>query len=316
MKNIELKKAVKNYGTLLALLAIVLIFSILKPQAFFTLKNFINITRQMAPLTIIAIGATMVMVINEFDLSVGSMASLGGVMAALMAVAGVPVPAAFLLTMICCILIGLLNGLIVARFSVLSFITTLGMSTVLDGIIYWLTGGATVFQNIPESFTWLGTTRILQIPILSLIMLLLVALFWFFMRHTPTGRKMYAIGGSEEASKIAGINVKRYKVIAFSLCAGLAALTGIVVASRVGSANTTAGSGYFLQSYAAVFIGCTVSKQGVPNVIGTFVGAAILAILANGLTILQMPTYMQDIITGAIIIIAVIAQKLGKGDAR
>ena len=316
MKNIELKKAVKNYGTLLALLTIVLIFSILKPQAFFTLKNFINITRQMAPLTIIAIGATMVMVINEFDLSVGSMASLGGVMAALMAVAGVPVPAAFLLTMICCILIGLLNGLIVARFSVLSFITTLGMSTVLDGIIYWLTGGATVFQNIPESFTWLGTTRILQIPILSLIMLLLVALFWFFMRHTPTGRKMYAIGGSEEASKIAGINVKRYKVIAFSLCAGLAALTGIVVASRVGSANTTAGSGYFLQSYAAVFIGCTVSKQGVPNVIGTFVGAAILAILANGLTILQMPTYMQDIITGAIIIIAVIAQKLGKGDAR
>ena len=316
MKNIELKKAVKNYGTLLALLAIVLIFSILKPQAFFTLKNFINITRQMAPLTIIAIGATMVMVINEFDLSVGSMASLGGVMAALMAVAGVPVPAAFLLTLICCILIGLLNGLIVARFSVLSFITTLGMSTVLDGIIYWLTGGATVFQNIPESFTWLGTTRILQIPILSLIMLLLVALFWFFMRHTPTGRKMYAIGGSEEASKIAGINVKKYKVIAFSLCAGLAALTGIVVASRVGSANTTAGSGYFLQSYAAVFIGCTVSKQGVPNVIGTFVGAAILAILANGLTILQIPTYMQDIITGAIIIIAVIAQKLGKGDAR
>ena len=170
MKNIELKKAVKNYGTLLALLTIVLIFSILKPQAFFTLKNFINITRQMAPLTIIAIGATMVMVINEFDLSVGSMASLGGVMAALMAVAGVPVPAAFLLTLICCILIGLLNGLIVARFSVLSFITTLGMSTVLDGIIYWLTGGATVFQNIPESFTWLGTTRILQIPILSLIM--------------------------------------------------------------------------------------------------------------------------------------------------
>ena len=316
MKNIKLKKAVKNYGTLLALLAIVLIFSILKPQAFFTLKNFINITRQMAPLTIIAIGATMVMVINEFDLSVGSMASLGGVMAALMAVAGVPVPAAFLLTLICCILIGLLNGLIVARFSVLSFITTLGMSTVLDGIIYWLTGGATVFQNIPESFTWLGTTRILQIPILSLIMLLLVALFWFFMRHTPTGRKMYAIGGSEEASKIAGINVKKYKVIAFSLCAGLAALTGIVVASRVGSANTTAGSGYFLQSYAAVFIGCTVSKQGVPNVIGTFVGTAILAILANGLTILQMPTYMQDIITGAIIIIAVIAQKLGKGDAR
>lgn len=317
MKNEKtLKKAVRSYGTILALLAIILIFSILKPQAFFSVKNFINITRQMAPLTIIAIGATMVMVINEFDLSVGSMASLGGVSAALMAVAGMPVAAAFLITVVFCVLIGLLNGLIVAKFRVLSFITTLGMSTVLDGIIYWLTGGATVFQDIPKSFTWLGTTRILGIPFLSLLMLVLVALFWFFMRHTPVGRKMYAIGGNEEASKIAGIDVRRYKTIAFSLCAAMAALTGIVVASRVGSANTTAGSGYFLQSYAAVFIGCTVSKQGVPNVIGTFVGAAILSVLANGLTILQMPTYMQDIITGAIIIVAVIAQKLGKGDAK
>ncbi len=314
--NNTVKKIIRDYGTILALLLIILIFSVLKPTAFFTPKNFINITRQMAALTIIAIGATMVMVINEFDLSVGSMASLGGVMAALMAVAGVPVPAAFLLTIAVCVVIGFVNGYIVAKFRVLSFITTLGMSTVLDGIIYWLTGGATVFQNIPKSFTWLGTTKLGEIPLLSILMILFAVLFWFLMRHTPAGRKMYAIGGNEEASKIAGINVRKYKMIAFSLCAAMAAITGIVVASRVGSANTTAGSGYFLQSYAAVFIGCTVSKQGVPNVVGTFIGAAILSILANGLTILQMPTYMQDIITGAIIVIAVIAQKLGKGDSK
>lgn len=316
MKEISLKKAGKEYGTTIALLAIILIFSILKPAAFFTVKNFINITRQMAPLTIIAIGATMVMVINEFDLSVGSMASLGGVLAALMAVSGIPVAAAFLLTLLVCVVIGFLNGMIVSGFRVLSFITTLGMSTVLDGVIYWLTGGATVFQNIPDSFTWLGTAKIAEIPLLSLIMLLLAVIFWFFMKHTSAGRKMYAIGGNEEASKIAGINVRKYKTLAFSICAAMAAFTGIVVASRVGSANTSAGSGYFLQSYAAVFIGCTVSKQGVPNVIGTVIGCAILSILANGLTILQIPTYMQDIITGAIIIIAVIAQKLGKGDAK
>lgn len=310
------KKIAKDYGTLIVLLIIIAVFSILRPTAFFKLKNFINITRQMSALMIISIGATLVMAINEYDLSVGSMASLGGVASALMAVAGVPVGLCFLITVAACTVIGIVNGFIIAKFHVLSFITTLGISTVLDGVIYYLTGGATVFQNIPKSFVWLGTTKWGPIPLLSILMVVFVAAFWFFMSHTPAGRKMYAIGGSEEAAQIAGINVKKYKMIAFALCGATASMTGIAVASRVGSANTTAGAGYFLQSYAAVFIGCTVSKKGVPNIIGTFVGVAILSILANGLTILQMPTYMQDIITGGIIVAAVIAQKLGKGDAR
>ena len=316
MKKTDIKKIAQIYGTIIALFVIILIFGGLRPKAFLTLKNFINISRQMAALTIISIGATMVMVVNEFDLSVGSMASLGGVMAAVMAVAGIPVGLCFLLTVLICMAIGWVNGYIVAKFRVLSFITTLGVSTILDGLIYRLTGGATVFENIPDSFTWLGTVKLGGIPLLSVIMLVFVLVFSFFMKHTPSGRKMYAIGGGEEASKIAGINVRKYKILAFVLCAALAGGTGIVVASRVGSANTSAGAGYFLQSYAAAYIGCTVSRQGIPNVAGTFVGAAILAILANGLTILQMPSYMQNLITGIIIVIAVIAQKLGRGDAK
>ena len=146
-------------------------------------------------------------------------------------------------------------------------------------------------------------------------MVVFVVLFWFLLEHTPLGRKFYAIGGSEETAKIAGIRVRKYKTIAFALCAVMACVTGMLIASRVGSANTTAGDGYFLQSYAAVFIGCTVSRKGIPNAAGTLVGAAILGILANGLTILQMPSYMQNIITGGIIILAVIAQRAGHGDA-
>ena len=299
MKKTDFKQMAQAYGTIIALLVIIMIFGVLKPAAFLTLKNFINISRQMAALTIISIGATMVMVVNEFDLSVGSMASLGGVMAALMAVAGIPVGAGFLLTVLVCMAIGWINGYIVAKFKVLSFITTLGISTVLDGLIYRL-----------------GTSKIGGIPFLSVLMILFVLAFAFFMKHTPSGRKMYAIGGGEEASKIAGINVRTYKILAFMLCGALAGGTGIAVASRVGSANTSAGAGYFLQSYAAAYIGCTVSRQGIPNVAGTFVGAAILSILANGLTILQMPSYMQNIITGIIIVVAVIAQKLGRGDAK
>ncbi|MGN1368744.1 MAG: ABC transporter permease [Aristaeellaceae bacterium] len=316
MNTNKLKKALQSYGTIVALVAIIAIFSILSPKSFCTVNNFINITRQIALLVLISIGATMVMSINEFDLSVGSMASLGGVMAALMAVAGLPLPLCFLLPILISAVIGWINGWVVARFRVLSFITTLGMSTVLSGIIYWLTGGATVFQKIPKGFTWLGTYKIGSIPLLSVIMAVFVVIFWFIMRHTVLGRKMYAIGGNEEAAKVAGINVCLYKNIAFALCAVMACITGMLIASRVGSANTTAGDGYFLKSYAAVFIGCTVSRKGVPNVIGTLIGAAILGILANGLTMLQMPTYMQDIITGAIIIFAVIMQKVGKGDAK
>ena len=315
-KKLSWKHVLQSYGTILALIAILVVFSAISPKSFCTLTNFINITRQISLLVLISLGATLVMSINEFDLSVGSMASLGGIMSALMAVSGLPLVLCFLLPVLISFVIGWVNGWIVAKFRVLSFITTLGMSTVLSGVIYKLSGGATIFENIPKSFSWLGTAKIGRVPLLSVLMLIFVVVFWFLMRHMTLGRKMYAIGGTEETAKIAGINVKRYKNIAFALCAVMACITGMLIASRVGSAITTAGDGYFLQSYAAVFIGCTVSKKGVPNVIGTLIGAAILGILANGLTMLQMPTYMQDIITGGIIVLAVIAQKLGRGDAK
>ena len=316
MKRSTLRGVLQSYCTLLALALILVVFSLIKPASFCTLTNFINITRQISLLVMISLGTTLVMSVNEFDLSVGSMASLGGVMAALLAVKGLPMAVCFLLPIAVSFLIGGLNGFIVARFRVLSFITTLGMSTVLSGVIYRLSGGATIFEGIPKSFSALGTAKLSRVPLLSILMVVFVAVFFFLMQHTTLGRKLYAIGGNEETARIAGIRVRKYKTIAFALCAVMACVTGMLIASRVGSANTTAGDGYFLQSYAAVFIGCTVSRKGVPNVLGTLVGAAILGVLANGLTMQQMPTYMQDIITGGIIIFAVIAQKLGRGDAQ
>ena len=137
--------------------------------------------------------------------------------------------------------------------------------------------------------------------------------FYVCMGHTAPVRKRYAIGGSREAAEVAGIPIFLYRLLAFSLCGAIAGPAVALVASRVGSANTTAGQGYFLQSYAAVFIGCNVSKSGVPCVVGTLIGAAGLAVLANGLTILQMPSFMQNIITGGIIILAVVIQKVGAG---
>lgn len=315
-KRLSFSEIFQAYGTLFAGILIIIIFSILRPGAFFTLTNFINISKQISLLVIIALGATLVMSIGEFDLSLGALASLGGVTAAKLSVAGAPMIVCFTAPLVACFIIGYINGWLVTRFKILSFITTLGMSTVLAGVTFWITGGSTVFQKIPRSFVIIGTKSVLGIPGLSIIMLVLTVIFWFVMRHTAFGRKLYAIGGSEEAAKVSGIKVKKLKRLAFALSGMLAAATGMLLASRLGSAHPTGGDGYFLQSYAAVYLGSTVFREGVPNIWGTFVGAAILGILANGLTILQVPSFMQDVLTGCIIILAVIAQKMGRGDAK
>ena len=312
----KLPSLLRNYGTIIAGIIIVIVFSLARPDAFFTVGNFVNISRQISLLVITALGATLVMSVSEFDLSIGALVSLGGVVAAKMAVAGLPMVLCFTLPILVNFICGWVNGWIVTQFRVLSFITTLGMSTILGGFTFWFTGGATVFQDIPPVFSVLGAASVAGIPALTLVMVLFVVLFWFIMRHTAFGRKLYAIGGNEAASTVSGLNVRMNKNLAFALCGALAAVTGVLMASRLGSAHPTGGDGFFLQSYAAVYLGSTLSRQGVPNMVGTLVGAAILGILSNGLTILQVPTFVQDILTGAIIIVAVVAQKLGQGESK
>lgn len=314
MKNINYKEILKSYGTIIAGLVIVLVFSLLRPNSFATMNNLINISRQISLLVVIALGATLIMSLEEFDLSIGAMASMGGVVAAKLAVAGYPVAFAFVAPIFAGMAVGFVNGWIVTKFRVLSFIITLAMSTILAGFTFWITGGSTVFENIPPSYRFLGSTTLGRIPLLTIIMLILSVIFWFVMRHTSFGRKLYAIGGNETAAAVSGIKVKKYKVLTFGICASLAAFTGVLMSSRLGSAHPTGGDGLFLQAYAAVFIGRTIFKEGTPNIWGTFVGAAILGVLANGLTILQVPRFLQDLLTGMIIIAAVVFQKLGSDE--
>lgn len=306
------KNLLSSYGTIIAGICIIILFSILSPDAFATFDNVINITRQISFLVIIAVGATLVMSVTEFDLSIGAMASLGGVLSAQLAAAGVPIVICFLIPVLVGFVIGIINGAIITHYKVISFVTTLAMGTILGGFTFWLTGGSTVFENIPDGFTFLGQTQVWMIPLLSIVMIFVVLIFWYVMSQMSIGRRFYAIGGNEKASQVSGININRYKTIAFALCGMLAAFTGALLASRLGSAHPTGGDGFFLNAYAAVFLGMTVVRSGVPNILGTLFGAAILGILANGLTILQVPSYMQDVITGVIIIIALIIQKLGR----
>jgi ribose transport system permease protein len=300
------------YGTLFVGVLIIICFSILSPDSFARLDNVINISRQISFLVMIALGATLVMAVGEFDLSIGAMASLGGVVAAKLAVAGQPMLLCIVLPLLIAIVIGYINGWIVTKFKVLSFITTLAMGTILGGITFWLTDGSTIFEHIPDSFRYLGQKQWFTIPILSYVMFFLTIVFWYIMSYTPFGRRLYAIGGNEVASRNAGVEVAGNKNFAFALCAVLATLTGILMASRLGSAQPTSGDGLFLPAYAAAFLGMTSFKEGVPNIWGTFVGAAIIGILANGLTMLEVPSFLQDVVTGFIVIAAVILQKIGR----
>ena len=315
MKNKEkatsFKSIIKTYGTIIALVAIIIVFGFLNPRAFLSSTNFWNITRQMAILCIISMGTTLIMSVDEFDLSVCNTSSFGGVLAAILAIKGVPFFWCLVITVVISAIIGFANGFIVTKFNVMSFIITLAMGRVIYGLTYWMSDGAIVFNGIPSSFKTLGTGKLGPVPYLTILMVLAVILFHYLMTRTALGRKMYAIGGNEAASQVAGIKVNKYKTIAFTVAGAMAGLAGVLLASRIGSASPTGGDAYCLNAFATIFIGKTLFKEGIPNVLGTVVGVALFTILANGLTIMQVPTFVQNIVTGVIIVFAVILQKLG-----
>lgn len=310
-KKLSIKGIVKTYGTILALLAVIIVFGILNPRAFLSSTNFWNITRQMAILCIISMGTTLIMSVDEFDLSVGNIASFSGVLAATFAIRGIPFIWALLISVVISAFVGFLNGFIVTRFKVMSFIITLAMGRVIYGFTYWLSNGAIVFNGIPESFKVLGTGKLGSVPYLTILMIIIVIIFHYLMTRTALGRKLYAIGGNAIASQVAGIKVNKYKTIAFTVAGAMAGLAGVLLASRIGSASPTGGDAYCLNAFATIFIGKTLFKEGIPNVLGTVVGVALFTILANGLTIMQVPTFVQNIVTGVIIVFAVIFQKIG-----
>ncbi len=307
----RLSYIIKTYGTIIALFIVIAVFGALNPRAFLSSVNFWNITRQMAILCIISLGVTVIMSVDEFDLSVGNIASFSGVLSAILAISGIPFIFALLIAVALSALVGFINGFVVTGFRVMSFIITLAMGRVIYGFTYWLSDGAIVFNGIPESFKILGTARLGRVPYITILMVVMTVIFVYLMNRTAFGRKLYAIGGNETASMVAGIKVNRLKTAAFTISGAMSGLAGVLLASRIGSASPTGGDAYCLNAYATIFIGKTLFREGVPNVIGSVVGVALFTILANGLTIMQVPSFVQNIVTGIIIVFAVILQKLG-----
>jgi ribose transport system permease protein len=307
-----MQKGLRQYGTLLALIAILIVFSIASPGAFGSMSNLINITQQMTLLAIVAIGATVVMAVGEFDLSTAAIVSFGGIFVVYLFKLGIPAPLACLLVLGAAALFGAVSGFIVSRFQVLSFIATLASGTIIGGITFWISDGATLIGGIPAGFRDIARGHLLGLPTLTWWLVATALAVWLLLDKLEIGRRLYAIGGNREAARLAGVPIVSNTVTAFVVSAMLASLVGILLTARIGSANPTGGGGYLLSAYAAVFLGMTAFREGEANLAGTVVGAAIIAVIGNGLTILGVSTFLQDIITGAIILAAVLVRRIGK----
>lgn len=303
----------RRWGTLFGFMALIFVFSLLRPTTFLTFRNWSNIIEQVATLAIVSALVTIVMVTGDFDLSVGTLASLAGVITAdLMANRGWPVLPACLAAMTVGALGGLINGVLVAYGGFSAFVATLATMTAYGGMALLYTNGATIFSNIPETFRWLGQGSLGVIPVSVMIMALVVFIAWLLMEQTVFGRQLYAIGGNPQASYLAGIPVQRLRLTAFMLSGLGAALAGIILTSRLFSAHPQAGNPFMLNAAAAVFLGATAFREGEPHVLGTLLGVLIMGVLGNGMNILGVNSYVQSILTGMIIIFAVLLSSLSR----
>lgn len=307
--------AVRRYGTLLGFLVLVLVFWASIPGTFMSVRNWLNISQQVSMLAVVAMGMTVVMAMGDFDLSVGSMASLAGVVAAVLFHQGWPVAAAVPAALLVGLLGGVVNGVLVSLVGILPFVATLGTLTVFNGLAFLVSGGRTIFgRDIPAAFSGFarggidvnlfGATPVV-VPALTLTALGVLGFVWVLLEQTVFGRRLYAIGGNFEATRLAGVPVERLRLAAFALTGLAAAAGGLMVASRVASANPTQGSGLMLDAIAAVFLGMTMSEEGEPRAHATFLGVLALGVLDNGLTQLSIDSYVRQVLVGSIIVATV-----------
>ncbi|WRH61394.1 MAG: ABC transporter permease [Fuscovulum sp.] len=312
----------KRYGSLLGMASIIVFFWIALPDTFMTARNWLNISQQLSMLTVVAVTMTVVMVMGDFDLSVGAMASLAGVIAAILFTQDWPIAAAIIAALLAGVIGGLFNGVLVSLIGILPFVATLATLTMFSGAAFLISDGKTIFgRDIPQAFADfargglpIGTLddKPLILPALTLLAALITLIIWVILEHTTYGRRLYAIGGNAEAARLAGVRTRALRLSAFAITGLGAAIAGLMYAARVASANPVQGDGLMLTAIAAVFLGMTVTRDGQPHVLATVAGVITLGVLDNGLTQLQVDSYIRQVLVGAIILIAVSVSAIGR----
>ena len=311
LRALPFKFNLRDAGTLIGLLIIIITFSFLSP-VFFTIPNLLNILQQSSINALIALGMTLVIITGGIDLSVGPTAALSAVLGATMMVAGVPVPLAILATLGIGAICGVFSGSLVAYAGLQPFIVTLGGLSLFRAVALIYTGGNPVF-GIPTEFRSLINSEIFGIPTPIVIVAVIALVLWTVMNKTPLGEYILAVGGNEEAARVAGVPVKRTKVTVFVISGTLASLASLILIGRLGAAEPTIGNLWELDAIAAAAIGGASLMGGKGSVVGTIIGAIILGALRNGLTLLNIQAFYQLLATGLIIIIAMLIDRATRG---
>ena len=307
-----LKFNLRDAGTLIGLLIIIITFSFLSP-VFFSVPNLLNILQQSSINALIALGMTLVIISGGIDLSVGPTAALSAVLGATLMTSGVPVPLAIFATLGIGALCGVFSGSLIAYAGLQPFIVTLGGLSLFRAIALIYTGGNPVF-GIPLSFRSLINSTLFGIPGSILIVAVISLLLWVVMNKTPLGEYILAIGGNEEAARVAGVPVKRTKVTVYVVSGALASLAALILIGRLGAAEPTIGNLWELDAIAAAAIGGASLMGGKGSIFGTLIGVIILGALRNGLTLLNIQAFYQLLATGLIIIIAMLIDRATRGN--
>ena len=306
------KNVLQKLAPLIALVLISIVLTFLSPD-FLTLNNILNVMRQVSINALIAFGMTFVILTGGIDLSVGSILALSSVLIAGWITAGMDPVLATLLGIGVGGVMGLINGVVIYQGRVAPFIATLATMTIFRGLALVVTDGRPVTGLHSDFFSMLGGGCVASlVPVPVIWMLAAFAVLWFVLRKTTFGRHVYAIGGNEEASLISGVRVSQIKPAVYALSGALSAMAGVILTSRLNSAQPNAGSGYELDAIAAVVLGGTSLAGGRGWIVGTLIGALLIGVLNNGLNLLGVSSFYQQVIKGAVILLAVLLDRRHK----
>ena len=303
----------KELGIFLVLLVLIIIFSLLSPQ-FLKMKNFFNITKQIATLGICSVGFTFVLITGGIDLSLGYQISLVNVVCAyLITKMGVNWIVAIFMVLIMGILIGFTNGFIITKTGVAPLIVTLSVMTILNGCSYLISKGLPMF-GFPPQFSFLGQGSVGPVPVSLLFLLFILGVGMFILNKTYYGRYFYAIGSNEEAAKLSGVNTGKIRILVYSLCGLFTAIGGVLMLSRLNSAQSATGAGFEFNVLTACVLGGVSSSGGKGTMLGAFIGVLIVGVLDNGLLLMNVSEYFQLVIKGVILLAAVIYDNMSKNN--
>jgi ribose transport system permease protein len=310
-----LRPMLARYGVILAMIATFAAFSATKPDAFFTVITLKAILRDASPLLVLALGATVVLVMNEFDLSIGGLLGLCGtftVVCVSSAHFGLPIAIAVLLGICFGATMGLVNGVLIAYAGASSFIVTIGMATFFNGADLRILNSRTIFEGIPQGYVNIASGTFLGLANQVFAALVVLVVLWWLLHQSELGRYMYAIGGNKEATRLAGVRVPELLTFGFMISGACAAIAGILISSQASAANPNSGLGLLLPAYAAAFLGSTMWKPGMFTALGTLLGALFLQMIGTGLSLFSLPGSIVLMIQGGILVVAVLVSRLGR----